>query len=127
MAHGLQEIHQGSKDQPGESCVRAKSLQSCLTLCDPVDCSPPGSSSVHGILTEVGCHALLQGTFPTQEVSRIGQAGSLPLAPARNPHLESHGEMLILAEDVTDRKLRWLLSPSLVFCFRQNGWAESMD
>ena len=29
------------------SCV--KSLQSCLTLCDPMDCSPPGSS-VHGIL-----------------------------------------------------------------------------
>ena len=26
-----------------------KSLQSCLTLCDPVDCSPPGSS-IHGIL-----------------------------------------------------------------------------
>ena len=30
-------------------CVCAKSLQSCPTLCDPVDCSPPGSS-VHGIL-----------------------------------------------------------------------------
>ena len=29
--------------------VRTKSLQSFLTLCDPVDCSPPGSS-VHGIL-----------------------------------------------------------------------------
>ena len=27
----------------------AKSIQSCLTLCDPMDCSPPGSS-VHGIL-----------------------------------------------------------------------------
>ena len=27
----------------------AKSFQSCLTLCDPMDCSPP-SSSVHGIL-----------------------------------------------------------------------------
>ena len=27
----------------------AKSFQSCLTLCDPMDCSPPGSS-VHGIL-----------------------------------------------------------------------------
>ena len=27
----------------------AKLLQSCLTLCDPMDCSPPGSS-VHGIL-----------------------------------------------------------------------------
>ena len=30
-------------------CVCAKSLQSCPTLCDPMDCSPPGSS-VHGIL-----------------------------------------------------------------------------
>ena len=27
----------------------AQSLQLCLTLCDPMDCSPPGSS-VHGIL-----------------------------------------------------------------------------
>ena len=31
----------------GSMC--AKSLQSCLTLCDPVHCSPP-ASSVHGIL-----------------------------------------------------------------------------
>ena len=30
-------------------CLRAKSLQSCPTLCDPMDCHPPGSS-VHGIL-----------------------------------------------------------------------------
>ena len=30
-------------------CMCAKSLQSCRTLCDPVDCSSPGSS-VHGIL-----------------------------------------------------------------------------
>ena len=30
-------------------CVCVKSLQLYLTLCDPVDCSPPGSS-VHGIL-----------------------------------------------------------------------------
>ena len=29
-------------------CVSAQSLQSCQTLCDPIDCSPPGSS-VHGI------------------------------------------------------------------------------
>ena len=28
--------------------MHATSLQSCLTLCDPMDCSPPGSS-VHGI------------------------------------------------------------------------------
>ena len=46
-----------------KSCVRAKSLQSCLTLCDPVNCSLPGFS-VHGIPSKnsgVGCHALLQG------------------------------------------------------------------
>ena len=30
-------------------CACAKLLQSCLILCDPMDCSPPGSS-VHGIL-----------------------------------------------------------------------------
>ena len=30
------------------SCVCTKSLQLCLTLCNPMDCSPLGSS-VHGI------------------------------------------------------------------------------
>ena len=35
----IQEVHVG---------VPAQSLQSCPTLCDPVDCSPPGSS-VHEI------------------------------------------------------------------------------
>ena len=43
--------------------------QSCPTLCDPMHCSPPGSS-VHGDSpgrnTGVGYHALLQGVFPTQ-------------------------------------------------------------
>ena len=36
----------------------AKSLQSCLPLCGPIDSSPPGSS-VHGKSTGVGCHCLL--------------------------------------------------------------------
>ena len=49
--------------------MHVKLLQSCLTLCDPMDCSPPGSS-VHGDSpgksTGVGCHALLQGIFSTQ-------------------------------------------------------------
>jgi len=30
-------------------CVKVKVTQLCLTLCDPMDCSPPGSS-IHGIL-----------------------------------------------------------------------------
>ena len=33
----------------GHVCMCAKSLQSCPTLWDTIDCSPPGSS-VHGIL-----------------------------------------------------------------------------
>ena len=41
----------------------------CLTLCDPMDCSSPGSS-IHGDSpgksTGVGCHAFLQGIFLTQ-------------------------------------------------------------
>ena len=42
--------------------------QSCPILCDPRDCSPPGSSpwDSPGRNTEVGCHFLLQGIFPTQ-------------------------------------------------------------
>ena len=43
--------------------------QLCLTLSDPMDCSPPGSS-VHldspDKNTGVGCHALLQRIFPIQ-------------------------------------------------------------
>ena len=39
-------------------CVCMKSLQSCLTLCNPMDCSPP-SSSIQGILQA-------RNTFPTQ-------------------------------------------------------------
>ena len=58
--------------------------QSCLTLCDPMKYSPQ-VSSVHGDSpgenTGVDCHALLQGTFLSQE-SNPGfpalQADSLP-------------------------------------------------
>ena len=50
-------------------CVLCLVAQACPTLCDPLDCSPPGSS-VHGDSpgknTGVGCHALLQGIFATQ-------------------------------------------------------------
>ena len=45
------------------AAAAAKSLQSCPTLCNPIDGSPPGSP-VRGILqgknTRVGCHFPLQ-------------------------------------------------------------------
>ena len=44
-----------------QACMHAQLLQSCLTLCSPMECSLSGSS-VHGdSLGEnnaVGCHAL---------------------------------------------------------------------
>ena len=47
--------------------------QSCLTLCNPMDYSPSGSS-VHGIfqarILGVSCYVLLQGIFPTQGSNR---------------------------------------------------------
>ena len=50
-------------------CVCVLATQSHLTLCNSMDCSPPGSS-VHGDSpgknTGVGCHSLLQGIFATQ-------------------------------------------------------------
>ena len=74
-------------------CAFAKSLQSCLTFWDPVDCSPPGSS-VHGILQAKILEWLL---FPPPgDLSDPGiksksltsnlhwQSGSLPLAPPGN-------------------------------------------
>ena len=74
--------------------MHAKSLQSCPTLCDPMDCGPPGSTD-HGDLpgkdTGVGCHVLLRGTFPTQGSNPHllcllpQQVGSLPLAPPGKP------------------------------------------
>ena len=75
-------------------CVHARSLQSRPTLCDPMDCSLPGSF-VHGIFqsknTGVGCYALLQGIFLTQGLNPClllsllyWLVGSLPLAPPRN-------------------------------------------
>ena len=61
--------------------------QSCPTLCNPVDCSLPGSF-VHGISQQdpgEGCHLLLQRILPTQGPNGLPQllqrqSGSLPLS-----------------------------------------------
>ena len=51
-----------------DMCTTCLAAQSCPTLCDPMDCSPPGSS-VHGDSpgknTAVDCHSLLQLILPT--------------------------------------------------------------
>ena len=71
-------------------CAR---LQSCPTLCDPMDCSPPGSS-VHGILQERILERI--ACAPPGDLPNLGlepcllcrlpwQVSSLPLAPPGKP------------------------------------------
>ena len=42
-------LYSATREVLKPSCLHTKSLQSCTTLCNSINCSPPGSS-VHGIL-----------------------------------------------------------------------------
>ena len=77
------------------SYLYAKSLQLCATLYDPMDCSLPGSSvqgDSPGKNTEVGCHALFQGIFPTEGLN----SGIMPCRRILY-HLSHQGSSLIYA------------------------------
>ena len=74
-------------------CMHDKSLQSCPTLYNPMDCSPPDSSA-HGIPREEywsGLPFLLQGIFLTLRSNPClsyllhWEVSSLPLAPPEKP------------------------------------------
>ena len=71
-------------------CMHSKLLQLCLTLCDPMHYSPPGSS-VHGILQAriLEWVALLSSKGSKQPLLCLlyWQAGSLPLEPPGMPSL----------------------------------------
>ena len=56
--------------------MHAKLLQLCLTLCDPMDCSPPGSP-VHGIL-----QARILEWLPCPPLGDLPDLGIEPAAPA---------------------------------------------
>ena len=77
------------KDTHTERCLPAKLLQPCMTLCNPMDCSP-ADSSVHGILQArilewVVCPP--PGDLPDPFLLCLlhWQVGSLPLAPQGKP------------------------------------------
>ena len=84
-------VLKGLSGLPECTCLHACSVaQFCLTLCDPMDCSPP-CSSVHGILQsgEYWSGFYLQGIFPAQglnlcllhwqaDFSPLSHLGSLP-------------------------------------------------
>ena len=91
--------------------MHSQLLQSCPTICDPMDCTPPGSS-VPGILQarrlEWVAFSLLQGILPTQVLNPCllhWQADSLLAEPPEKPFL-----FLLLATNSTklsiDRKMK---------------------
>ena len=77
-------------------------VQLCPLLCDPMDCSPPGSS-VHGILQarilEWRSHPLLQGIFLTRDWTRSPTllADSFPSKSPRKPILRLATFSLLLS------------------------------
>ena len=86
--------------------------QSSLTLRDPMDCSPPGSS-VRGTsqarITRVSCHFLFQRIFPTQGSNPCllcllyWQVGSLP-----QWHLESLHYYCAVLKKLQHMPFHWL-------------------
>ena len=79
--------------------------QSCLTLCDPMDCSQPGSS-VHGIfqarILEWVAISYSPGDLPNPGVETVSLASS-PLAggvfitlPLGKPHLSRYCFLMVL-------------------------------
>ena len=95
------------------SPVKVKVAQSCPTLCNPMDCSLPGSS-VHGDSLGknmgVGCHALFQGIFPTQG-SNPGppslQVESLPSEPPGKPKNTGMGSVSLLQRIFPTQQSNW--------------------
>ena len=85
-------------------CVCDKSLQLCPALCDPMDCSPPGSS-VHGILqariSGLPCPPpgifLTQGSSPCFLCLLHWQVGSLPPTLPGKPTI--HTRLLPIPSD----------------------------
>ena len=90
----------------------AKSLQSCLTLFNPVECSPPGSS-VHGILQARVLEWVAMPSsrdFPNQGIeprSPALQADSLPSEPPGKPKNTGAGIFSLLQGILPTQELNW--------------------
>ena len=87
----------------------AKSLQLCLTLHDPMDCSLPGSSD-HGIHSPgknigMDCHFLLQGIFPRRDGTHVSPMSLMIPALA--------GQFFVTSATLTD--VRYSARQGLVF------------
>ena len=71
-------------------CMYAPSLQSCLTLCDPIDCPLPTGFSRQEYWSRLLClplgHRPNPKIEPASPESPALQADSLPIEPPGKPH-----------------------------------------
>ena len=91
----------------------AKSRQSCPTLCDPIDGSPPGSCpwDSPGKNTGVGCHFLLQ-CMKVKSVSEVSQS-----CPTLRDLMDCSLPGSSVHAVFQARGLEWVPLPSLLSCF----------
>ena len=108
--------------------------QSCLILCDPMACSPPGTS-VHGDSSDkntgVGCRALLQGIFPTQGLNPDPrfpalQADSLPSEPPGKLINTGVGSLALLQGISPTQELKQGLLHCRQILYQLNYWSETV-
>ena len=89
--------------------------QSCPTLCDPMDCSPPGSS-VHGDSPGknpgVGCYALLQGCSQLRDRTQVSwiAGGFLTSWATREAHAQ---KQISPCATATEPECSWAHVPQL--------------
>ena len=106
----------------------SKSRQLCLTLCDPIDSSPPGTPSPWdspGKNTGVGCHFLLQcmKVKSESEVAQLCLTLSYPM-DCSLPGIDL--EIVILSEvSQTEKKKYWM--PSLLCRGLKRTLCNAMD
>ena len=106
----------------------AKSLQWCLTLCNPMDCTLPGFS-VHKIsqarILEWVAMPFSRGSSPPRDGTHVSlcflhwQGGSLTLIPPRKPPFSMLLLLLLLSHF---SRVRLCVTPSLGFS-RQEHWS----
>ena len=99
-----------------EHCVQAKLLQSCPTLCSPMDYSPP-SSSVHGILQArilewVATPSSKGSSWLRDRTHNIlcllqWQVGRLPQVPHRKPHISEWPRTNIFLGSSVGKESTW--------------------
>ena len=98
--------------------MKALVTQSCLTLCDPMDCSPPGSS-VHGILWArilewVALYFLRESSWSRDQTQVSCVVGRFFY------HLSHQGSPI--TKVFLDNKYTWYYSCFHNLCSKENSW-----